>query len=284
MINNHSAKLLNDKLNYSHNNYDKRFRMKNVPDFNFEKASKNFQLIYNKYYNSLKESEKFVKKNKNNFSQFFSDLKKISKENEKDYFLREIKKENIIYNEMKNNFGLKAYEYYNDYNIMNSMKIFANNNGEKIKKKNCIPKTISLKYYKRFKNINNENNENNSYEEKLLIPLPKIFYKKNKYSHKIKIKINNELDNSYNNNKNKKINFSKNYFNSYSNIFNSNLLISKDKNNSAKSLNNILNDLDNLKNIYENINTQYYNYYYNKEKKIFNKEKIKIDKLYEKFK
>ena len=277
MINNHSSLLLNNNLSFNHNNsYDKRYRMKNVPDFNFEKASKNFQSIYNKYYNSLKESEKFVKKNKYNFSKFFSELKSASKENEKDYFLREIKKENFIFNEMKNNFGLKAYDYYNDYNTMNSMKIIANNQGEKIKKNDCIPKPISLKLYKK------KYLDNNSYEEKLLIPLPKIFYKKNKYSHNIKLKINNQLNNSYNNNKNKQINFSKNYVNSCNNIFKNNLKLSNNKNISAKSLNNIFNDLDELKNIYENINSKYFNYY-NNEKKIFNKEKIKINKLIEKF-
>jgi len=278
MINNNPYSFLLINNNYNDNTYDKRFRMKNVPDFNFEKASKNFQSIYNNYYNSLKISENFVLKNKNNFSQFFSDIKKINNENEKDYFLKEIKKDFIISNEMKNKFGIKAYEYYNDYNIMNYMKNVANYKGEKLNKNICIPKSISLKLYKKNKKIYSENNSD---EENLLIPLPEIIHKKKKFINKIN---KTELKNSITNNKN---NFSNNNKNNYTknlnNIVNNNVLFYKDKNKNTKSLNNILNNLDTIKNFYENINFQYFNHY-NKEQKIFNKEKIKINKIFEKFK
>ncbi len=238
------------------------------------KVSPQFQKIIEKY-----KSKKKLSFKKKIYTPLIENIKmKLEKsESEKEYFIKEMKLEKKINEEMKNMFGLKALNgrSNNDFQIVEKKVI----NKIKLRKSSLL---INIPFYSPEK-INQENNSNslnksnsNDYfniEKRKIINLPLIFPKRNKLK-KNTLQLMNVSD----------------FFDLETEKFSSfkNSSISFSSNNQTKSLNNclsaktLLDSLDSIRNEYKNVSNKI-NQFQKMEKKVYEQTNFKYNILRNKY-
>ena len=238
------------------------------------KVSPQFQKIIEKY-----KSKKKLSFKKKIYTPLIENIKmKLEKsESEKEYFIKEMKLEKKINEEMKNMFGLKALNgrSNNDFQIVEKKVI----NKIKLRKSSLL---INIPFYSPEK-INQENNSNslnksnsNDYfniEKRKIINLPLIFPKRNKLK-KNTLQLMNVSD----------------FFDLETEKFSSfkNSSISFSSNNQTKSLNNclsaktLLDSLDSIRNEYKN-SSKKINKFQKLEKKVYDQTNLIYNNLRNKY-
>ena len=238
------------------------------------KMTPQFQKIIEKY--RCKKKLSFKKKINNPLIENIR-MNLEKSESEKEYFIKEMKLEKKINEEMKNMFGLKALNgrSNNDFQIVEKKVI----NKIKLRKSSLL---INIPFYSPEK-INQENNSNslnksnsNDYfniEKRKIINLPLIFPKRNKLK-KNTLQLMNVSD----------------FFDLETEKFSSfkNSSISFSSNNQTKSLNNclsaktLLDSLDSIRNEYKNVSNKI-NQFQKMEKKVYEQTNFKYNILRNKY-